>query len=107
MTPTPGIHSDELLDAFSGLDATLAHVRRHAGTGFMPEVERALEAHRRRLRAALRTDCASLVDDVVDAARCVLESSDPGAPLMALGMAQRSLGSLVHRQAATGLQDAA
>ncbi len=100
-TATLSPQADELLDALARMDAALDAVRRAAGQGSTPELERDLLAQLRCLRALLGPAAADVVEDVVDAARRVLDAADPEAPLLVLAMAQRTLASLVRRQAAT------
>lgn len=99
--------SDELLDALARLDATMAHVVRRAGQGCGPDCERRLEGASRGLRALLGPDSSQVVSDVVDAARRVLTSADPSAPLLMLSMARRTLASVVHRHAARATRQVA
>lgn len=100
--------AEELLHALEALDATLVGVRAGAGGGLCPARERELQAHLRRLRMLLGDASSALVEDVVDAARRVLESADPAAPLHVLGMARQGLAGVVRRQAASAtLADAA
>ena len=93
-------HADELLLALARLEETLNGVRRAAGDGCSPAHDRQLHAHLRSLRALLGQASSNVVEDVVDAARRVLEAADPAAPLMVLGMAQRTLTGLLRRHAA-------
>lgn len=95
----PAMPVDERLLALDRVEATLAKVRRAAGQGLVPELERELHAHLRSLRAMLDGDTSTLAEDVVDAAKRVLDSSDPAAPLKVLGMAQRMLAARLQRQA--------
>lgn len=92
--------SDELLHALARLDAAMAIVVRRAGEGCGPECERRLDSSSRNLRALLGPDSAQVVIDVLDAARRVLTSADPSAPLLMLTMARQTLAALVHRHAA-------
>ena len=99
--------ADELLAAITRMDATLQSVRRAAGQGSTPELERALLGQLRCLRALLGPSSSDLVDDVADAARRVLDAAEPDAPLMVLAMAQDMLASVVRRHATHPLPSAA
>ncbi len=92
--------ADELLAALARMDAALEDVRRAAGQGSTPELERELLAQLRCLRTLLGPASAPVVEDVVDAARRVLEAAEPQAPLLVLAMAQDMLASIVRRQGA-------
>ena len=91
---------DELLAALARMDAVLRAVRRAAGQGSTPELERALLAQLRCLHALTGSAAADVVEDVVDAARRVLDAAEPAAPMLVLEMAQRTLASMIRRQAA-------
>lgn len=92
-------HAQELLRALDQLETTLASVRRAAGQGASPELERVLRGHLRSLRALLGVGASPLVDDAVDAALRVLDSADPSAPLHVLSMAHQGLAGTIRRQA--------
>jgi hypothetical protein len=92
--------SDELLHALARLDTAMVLVVRRAGQGCGPECERRLESSSRNLRALLGPEAAQVVNDVLDAARRVMNSADPAAPLLMLTMARQTLAALVHRHAA-------
>lgn len=92
--------SDELLHALARLDAVMAQVVRRAGQGCGPECERRLDRAARRLRALLGAESAEVVNDVIEAAKRALTAADPGAPLLMLDMARRTLAAMVHRLAA-------
>lgn len=92
--------AEDLTSAFTELETTLLKLRRLAGSGTTPELERELRAHQRSLRSMLGAEATVLVEDVVDAALRVLDAADPSAPLLVLAMGQRSLGTLIRRQAA-------
>lgn len=99
--------SDELLDALARLDAAMALVVRRAGQGCGPDCERHLDGASRGLRTLLGPDASEVVGDVIEAARRVLTSADPAAPLMMLTMARRTLATLVHRHAARATRQVA
>lgn len=92
--------SDELLQALARLDAAMGVVVRRAGRGCGPDCERHLDSASRGLRALLGPDAGQMVNDVLDAARRVLTSADPSAPLLMLTMARQTLAAVVHRHAA-------
>lgn len=92
--------SDELLDALARLDAAMALVVRRAGQGCGPDCERHLDNASRGLRMLLGADAGHVVADVIEAARRVLTSADPAAPLLMLTMARQTLAAVVHRHAA-------
>lgn len=94
------ISADELLHALARMDAAMAQVVRRAGEGCGPDCERRLDSSSRGLRALLGPDSTDVVTDVIEAARRVLTSADPAAPLMMLTMARQTLAAVVHRQAA-------
>lgn len=98
--PTFSPQADELLAALARMDAVLQAVRRAAGQGSTPELERELLAQLRCLRALLGAEAAAAAEDVVDAARRALDAAEPEAPLLVLAMAQRTLAALIRRQAA-------
>ena len=104
---TIAAQADELLAALARMDATLQAVRRAAGQGSTPELERELLGQLRCLRALLGPSSGDLVDDVGDAARRVLDAAEPDAPLMVLAMAQDMLASVVRRHATHPLPSAA
>lgn len=99
--------SDELLHALARVDAAMALVVRRAGEGCGPDCERHLETASRSLRALLGTDAGQVVSDVLDAARRVLTSADPSAPLLMLTMARQTLATVVHRHAARAIRQVA
>jgi hypothetical protein len=99
-TPYAPATSDELLHALARLDTAMALVVRRAGQGCGPDCERHLDNASRGLRALLGADAAHVVSDVIEAARRVLTSADPAAPLLMLTMARQTLAAVVHRQAA-------
>ncbi|MBN4659300.1 hypothetical protein H4F44_26320, partial [Escherichia coli] len=85
------ISADELLHELSSLEATMAQVVRCAGVGSIPDLERRLDAHARSLRVLL------------DAAKRVLMTAEPDAPLMMLSMARATLAAMVRRQASRSM----
>jgi len=92
--------ADELLQELARFDLTIAMVTGHAGRGPDPAIDRLLSGHLRVLQAMLDEGGGAAAADAVDAARRVMESADPGAPLLMLAMACKALESLVRRRAA-------
>jgi len=88
---------DELQQELAATDATIEQAIRRAGAGPCPEVERQLDAHARSLRVMLDHEGALVVDDTIDAARRVLHTADPAAPLLMLEMARTNLAAVVRR----------
>lgn len=99
-TTTTAATADELQHALARLDGVMTQAIRRAGQGCGPDCERLLDSSSRALRALLGSDDAPVVNDVLDAARRVLTSADPSAPLLMLEMARRTLAAVVHRHAA-------
>lgn len=93
------ISADELYAELERIDATMQQVICRAGEGPMPDVERRLDTHMRSLRAMLGSEVASVVEDAVEAAKRVLMSAEPAAPLMMLAMARETLGAVLRRHA--------
>ena len=94
------ITAEELLQELSALEATLAVVSRNAGPGHEPTLERRLDTHLRSFRVLLDENGAAIAADTVDAAKRVLDTAEPEAPLLMLKMARNSLAAVVRRQAA-------
>ena len=99
--------SDELLHALARVDAAMVQVVRRAGQGCGPDCDRHLESASRGLRALLGADAGQVVSDVLEAARRVLTSADPSAPLLMLTMARQTLAAVVHRHAARATRQVA
>ena len=97
---TMHIAADELLRELALLDTTMARVARQAGAGHDPELERRLDTHLRSLRVLLDANGTAIAEDTVDAAKRVLDSAEPAAPLLMLKMARSNLAAVVRRQAA-------
>lgn len=95
------IAADELLAELERIDTTLQQVVRRAGQGEGPEVDRQLCAHMRSLRSLLCADGVVAAMDLVEAARRVMDSAEPAAPLRMLAMARQTLAAVVRRQAAS------
>lgn len=97
---TMHIAADELLRELALLDATMAKVSRLAGTGHDPVIERRLDTHLRSLRVLLDANGIAIAEDTIDAAKRVIDSAEPAAPLLMLKMARSNLAAVVRRQAA-------
>ena len=97
---TMHIAADELLRELAQLDTTMAKVARQAGTGHDPELERELDTHLRSLRVLLDENGTAIAEDTIDAAKRVLDSAEPAAPLLMLKMARNNLTAVVRRLAA-------
>ena len=94
------IAAEELLQELARMESTMVAVARQAGTGQNPELERQLDTHLRALRVLLDANGVAVAEDTVEAAKRVLDSAEPDAPLMMLRMARDSLAAVVRRQAA-------
>jgi hypothetical protein len=91
--------ADELMEELAHIDATLREAVRRAGQGCGPDFERRLDACVRSLRPMLGRDELSAATDAMEAAKRVMVSADPAAPLLMLEMAQKTLGDVIRRQA--------
>ena len=97
---TMHIAAAELLQELALLDATMAKVTRQAGKGHDPILERRLDTHLRSLRVLLDANGTAIAEDTVDAAKRVLDSAEPAAPMLMLKMARANLTAVIRRQAA-------
>jgi hypothetical protein len=91
--------ADELLEELSRIDAIMAETVRRAGQGCGPDFERKLDARIRSLRPMLKEEDLAVAVDAIEAAKRVLISADPAAPLMMLAMARQTLNGVIRRQA--------
>ena len=91
--------ADELMDELERIDALLHEAARRAGEGCGPDFERKLDARVRSLRAMLGADDLTTAADAIEAAKRVMVSADPAAPLLMLAMAQKTLAGVIRRQA--------
>lgn len=106
----PMIRSAHALhEAFDHANALLTQAMRRAGQGTAdPRFARQLDASERVLASGLDEAGTKLVRDVFEAARRVMESAEPEAPLLMLELARQNLVRAVRRQATRGwLRDAA
>ncbi len=93
--------ADELLDALARIDAVMHDAVRRAGQGCGPDFERRLDASMRSLRPMLGEDDLTTAVDAIDAAKRVMVSADPAAPLLMLAMARKTLTGVIRRHANT------
>jgi hypothetical protein len=91
--------ADELLEELALIDAIMGETVRRAGQGSAPEFERRLDARVRSLRPMLCDDDLTVAIDAIEAARRVMVSADPTAPLLMLAMARKTLNGVIRRQA--------
>jgi hypothetical protein len=77
----------------------MAETVRRAGLGCGPDFERKLDARIRSLRPMLKEEDLAVALDAIEAAKRVLISADPAAPLMMLAMARQTLNGVIRRQA--------
>lgn len=91
--------ADELLEELSRIDAIMGETVRRAGQGCGPDFERRLDARIRSLRPMLKEEDLAVAIDAIEAAKRVLISADPAAPLMMLAMARKTLNGVIRRQA--------
>ena len=91
--------ADELLEELSRIDAIMGETVRRAGQGCGPDFERKLDARIRSLRPMLKEEDLEVAIDAIEAAKRVLISADPAAPLMMLAMARKTLAGVIRRQA--------
>ena len=91
----------ELMDELERIDALLHEAAHRAGEGCEPEFERKLDARVRSLRTMLGADDLTVAADAIEAAKRVMISADPAAPLLMLAMARKTLAGVIRRQANT------
>jgi hypothetical protein len=91
--------AEELMDELTRINALMRDAVRHAGQGVNPELERQLDACLRSLRPMLGADDFTVAADAIEAAKRVMTAADPGAPLLMLGMAQKTLAGVLRRRA--------
>jgi UTP:GlnB (protein PII) uridylyltransferase len=91
--------AEELMDELTRINTLMHDAVRHAGQGVNPELERQLDACLRSLRPTLGADDFVVAADAIEAAKRVMAAADPGAPLLMLGMAQKTLNGMLRRQA--------
>jgi hypothetical protein len=91
--------ADELMEELARIDAIMREAVRRAGQGCGPDFERRLDARMRSLRPMLRPDDQAAAMDAIEAAKRVMTSADPQAPLRMLAMARKTLAGVIHRQA--------
>jgi hypothetical protein len=91
----------ELMEELTRIEGLLREATRRAGHGCGPDFERKLDACVRSLRPMLGEDDLTAATDAIEAAKRVMVSADPTAPLLMLAMAQKTLGGVIRRQANT------
>lgn len=91
--------ADELLEELARIDVAMHEAVRRAGEGCGPDFERKLDARVRSLRPMLCEDDLAAAIDAIDAAKRVMVSADPAAPLLMLAMARKTLNGVIRRQA--------
>jgi hypothetical protein len=101
------IAADELLLELERIEATFDEAARRAGQGCPPDFERRLGAHLRSLRTLLGADDMVAAEDAVEAAERVMNSAEPDAPMMMLGMARERLAAVCRRVAGNRMRPAA
>lgn len=91
----------ELMEELTRIEGLLREATRRAGHGCGPDFERKLDACVRSLRPMLGEDDLTAATDAIEAAKRVMVSADPTAPLLMLAMAQKTLAGVIRRQANT------
>ena len=91
--------ADEVMDELTRIDALMREAVRRAGQGCGPDFERQLDACLRSLRPMLGADDMAVAADAMEAAKRVMTSADPSAPLLMLAMARKTLNGVLRRQA--------
>ncbi|MFL6592063.1 MAG: hypothetical protein ACJ8GK_05075 [Luteimonas sp.] len=91
--------AEELMDEQTRIDTLMREAVRRAGQGCGPDFERQLDACLRSLRPMLCADDLAAAADAFEAAKRVMTSADPEAPLLMLAMAQKTLNGVLRRQA--------
>ena len=89
----------EWLDELARIDAVMREAVRRAGQGCGPDFDRKLDACRRSLRPMLHADDLAVAIDTLEAAKRVMVSADPAAPLLMLAMARKTLNGVIRRHA--------
>lgn len=92
------VTADELRQEIEHAQATFDEAVRCAGKGLEPLLERRLDGHLRSLRVMLGGDPGSAAFDAVDAAKRVVDSAEPAAPLRMLAMARETLAAVARRR---------
>jgi hypothetical protein len=91
--------AEELMEEFTRIDTLMHEAVRRAGQGCGPDFERQLDACLRSLRPMLGADDMAAACDAIEAAKRVMTSADPSAPLLMLSMARKTLNGVLRRQA--------
>ncbi|WP_133501946.1 hypothetical protein [Cognatilysobacter terrigena] len=94
------ITADRLQQQHAYLEDGIAHAMRRAGAGPDLVLERRLMGQARLLQAMLSDrSAAQAVADVAEAARRVMDTAEPEAPLQMLAIARENLARTVRRHA--------
>jgi hypothetical protein len=91
--------AEEIMEELTRIDSLMREAVRRAGRGCGPDFDRQFEACLRSLRPMLSADDMVVASDAMEAAKRVMTSADPGAPLLMLAMARKSLNGVLRRQA--------
>lgn len=91
----------ELMDESTRFELLMHDAVHRAGQGCGPDFERRLDASLRSLRPMLGDDDFNAATDAIEAAKRVMVSADPTAPLLMLAMARKTLSGVIRRQANT------
>jgi hypothetical protein len=91
--------AEEVMDELTRIDTLMREAVRRAGQGCGPDFERQFDACLRSLRPMLGADDMTVAADAFEAAKRVMTSADPAAPLLMLAMAQKTLNGVLRRHA--------
>lgn len=99
-TPMLDVTADRLQQQHAYLEDGVAHALRRAGAGPDLVLERRLMGQAKLLQAMLSDrSAAQAVADVAEAARRVMDTAEPEAPVRMLALARENLARLVRRHA--------
>ncbi len=90
----------ELMEESTRIELLMHDAVHRAGQGCGPDFERRLDASLRSLRPMLGDDFPA-ASDAIEAAKRVMVSADPTAPLLMLAMARKTLTGVMRRHANT------
>ena len=97
----------EFMEESIRIEALMHDAVHRAGKGCGPDFERRLDASLRSLRPMLGDDDFAAATDAIEAAKRVMVSADPSAPLLMLAMARKTLNGVIRRQASNQRQRSA
>jgi UTP:GlnB (protein PII) uridylyltransferase len=97
----------EFMEESTRIELLMHEAVHRAGQGCGPDFERRLDASLRSLRPMLGDDDFAAATDAIEAAKRVMVSADPSAPLLMLAMARKTLSGVIRRQANTQRQRSA